>query len=289
MSVYLRLLEEWRDLLARRPTFGEPLAPYGDLLAAWARWPAGRVSALCWSAEQCRDRWLRGVPLLAEASPAIAPDALEDLLGAALDFLAAVGVPPETLERLAQAWDRGEVGPSALLPQKGGLASESLRDRLGLTDDLAGFVAATTVRPALDAYFAECRPHAADSPWDLGVCPFCGAPPGFADLGEDGRCRLACHVCSGAWVFARMRCPFCGNRTARDLVRLAPEEMQEGGYAVEACKQCGGYVKSLDRRVRWNGGSALIEDWGSPHLDLVAQRAGYWRPLPSLVQLAKRP
>jgi len=31
-----------------------------------------------------------------------------------------------------------------------------------------------------------------------------------------------------------------------------------------------------------------VEDWGSPHLDLVAQRSGYWRALPSIVELGKK-
>src|SRR3989442_15075750 len=38
------------------------------------------------------------------------------------------------------------------------------------------------------------RDHLADGVWQLGVCPFCGAPPGFSDVVEDGRRRLACHV-----------------------------------------------------------------------------------------------
>lgn len=46
-----------------------------------------------------------------------------------------------------------------------------------------------------------------------------------------------------------------------------------------------GYLKELDRRVRWNAGSALIEDWSSPHLDLTAHRTGYWRPIPTLVEV----
>jgi hypothetical protein len=39
-----------------------------------------------------------------------------------------------------------------------------------------------------------------DSVWGLGVCPFCGAPPGFGDLVEEGRRRLACHYCGGGWI-----------------------------------------------------------------------------------------
>ena len=88
-------------------------------------------------------------------------------------------------------------------------------------------------------------------------------------------------------MFPRLRCPFCGHQTAKDLVRLDAEEREEG-YFISACKPCRAYVKEVDRRVRWNAGSALIEDWGSPHFYLVASRAGYWRPLPSLIQLARR-
>jgi hypothetical protein len=47
-------------------------------------------------------------------------------------------------------------------------------------------------------------------------------------------------------------------------------------------------MKELDRRVRWNGGPALVEDWGSPHFDLVAHREGYWRPLTPPLELARR-
>jgi len=94
-------------------------------------------------------------------------------------------------------------------------------------------------------------------------------------------------MCGGAWVFPRLRCPFCGAQAAKDLVRLEAEEKEEG-YFISACRQCKAYVKELDRRIRWNAGPALVEDWGSPHFDMVALRAGYWRPIPSLIQLARR-
>ena len=136
--------------------------------------------------------------------------------------------------------------------------------------------------------FGACRAHLVDGVWERGLCPFCGAPPGFADVAEDGRRRLACHTCGGAWTFARLGCPFCGNDRTVDLARLEAEAREEG-YSVSVCKACRAYVKELDRRVRWNGGPALIEDWGSPHFDLVAHREGYWRPLTPPLELARRP
>ena len=284
---YAKLIEEWNDLLSRRPTFREPLAPYGPLLESWARWSDAWLAPLRWSAKDCEDRWGRGVPLLSEASLSIQPENIEDLADSALEFLLAVGEPEEPLRRFAEAWDAGEAGPQALFPARGRIGARSLEEGLGLSQQILSFLACVTLRPALEAYFAECRSRLTDSEWSLGICPFCGAPPGFGDVTENGQRRLACHTCGGGWVFPRLACPFCGHQGAQDLVRLEAEEREEG-YFISACKQCRAYVKELDRRVRWNAQSALIEDWGSPHFDLVASRAGYWRPLPSLIQLARR-
>jgi hypothetical protein len=283
---YAKLLEEWDALLARRPSFREPLAPYGDILTAWTRWSADRVRPLSWSASDCLVRWQRGVPLLAEAPPSVPPDALEELLAPAMALLGALGTEREALSRFVEAWDHREVGPAELLPQSGRIGSPSVQGRLGLSMDFLAFVGAASLRPVLEAYLAGCRPHLGDA-WDLGICPFCGAPPGFADLLEDGKRRLACHLCGAGWYFSRLRCPYCGNRNPGDLISMQAEDAEEG-YAITACQGCRGYLKELDRRLRWNAGSALVEDWGSPHLDLIAHRKGYWRAIPSLVQLESR-
>ena len=279
------LREEWADLLSRRPEFRATLAPYGEILERWARWEPARPLALAWGAAECRERWARGVPLVAEAPPAIRAADVEDLLGAAMDHLAALtdGILPG-LERLGEAWDRGRLGPAALLPAPGRIGSADLQAATGLSTDAVEFLACASLRPALEAYLTPCRAHLDAFAWPLGVCPFCGAPPGFSDVLEDGRRRLACHLCGGGWLFSRTRCPFCGTERTEDLVRLEPEARDQG-YLVIGCGACRTYLKELDRRVRWNGQSALVEDWGSPHFDVVARRAGYRRPLPLLTEL----
>jgi FdhE protein len=273
-------------LLERRPQFRDVLAPFGEILNAWAEWRQECVQPLSWSAAECRSRWRRGVPLLAEAAPTVAPALVEPLIGAALQALAAFGEEdPSALEEFARAWDRGDVGPTDLFPTRDGIGSPALVETTGLTAPSLSLVAGS-LRPVLQAYFTRCRERGADGLWDLGSCPFCGAPPGFGDLMEDGRRRLDCHLCGGQWTFGRLRCPYCGHRDAKDLLRLQAEDVEEG-YLVSVCKRCLGYLKEIDRRVRWNAGPALIEDWGSPHLDLVAVRAGYRRPIPSLIQLVR--
>jgi hypothetical protein len=283
------LQDAWADLLQRRPALRASLTIYGQILDAWARWSPPRKLALPVEAETWRTTWARGVPLVEHAASMLRADDVEELVGAAMEIVArAEPAFADGLQRLAEAWDRGQVGPAALLPSRGRIGAGAAEQASDLAGDVVAFVAGASLRPALDAVFAPAREHFRDGGWSLGVCPFCGAPPAFADVVEDGRRRLACHLCGGAWLFAKLRCPFCGVEGAEHQVRLTPDEAREEGYLVAACRQCRAYMKEVDRRARWNAGPALIEDWGSPHFDLVAHRQGYWRPIPSIVQLAAR-
>ena len=283
-----KLKAEWEDLLERRPSFHAPLSVCGDILDLWARWSATRLSPLSWTAAECRERWERGVPLLAEAPAPIGADEIEDLLGALMERIAELRprAAPE-LQRLAEAWDRGAIRPHAFFPVPGRIGSGLVEETSGLAPELVALLAYGILRPALDVYFASVRAHLNEDAWRLAACPFCGGPAGFSDVLEDGRRRLACHLCGGGWIYSRVKCPFCGTESARDLVRLEPETVDQG-YLLIACKHCHMYVKELDRRVRWNAQSALIEDWGSPHLDLVGERAGYGRPAPAPLSALSR-
>ena len=280
------LLEEWHALLERRPSFRQALAPCGPVLQAWVGWSDQVQPSLPWTRDECGLPWGKGEPLLARAQPEVPNAHLESVLGPALDALGAVGVQGEALRSFTELWDDGGITLRDLLPAPGRLGAGWLPERTRLSLESLGFLAVAALRPVLTRFFAGCRPHLEPGVWGRGVCPFCGAPPAFAEVPEDGQRRLACHVCGAAWIFSRTRCPLCGTLDISQLLRLVPEGLREEGYAVTVCKSCGGYLKELDRRVRWNAGSALVEDWGSPHLDLVARRAGYWRPIPVLMTVA---
>jgi FdhE protein len=253
------------------------------VLDGWLGWPDPGIEPLKASAEECRERWERGEALLVESAPDIAPESLEDLLGPVMERLAAAGSDDAlALGRFAEAWDAGRVGPRALFPASGKDAA-ALQDGAGLPAHLAGFLAHAGLRPALEAFYSRVRALPEGS-WDRGFCPWCGGLPSYGDLLEDGRRRLSCHLCGGAWTAARLRCPFCQAWQSGDMVRLVAEGA-EAGYFVEACVSCRGYLKGVDRRERWNAASPLVEDWASPHLDYYAAREGYWRATPSLAQL----
>lgn len=282
------LREAWRDLLARRRALATSLAPYAEMLERWSAWtPPGR--ALTWSVARCRESWARGVPLAAEAPPPIGVDDVEDLLGAAMEDVAALdSARAAALQRLAGAWDAGAIGPQALLPSREGIGEGRVESASNLDTAAVTFLAYATLRPALEAWLAPARPHFEGVDWSRGVCPFCGAPPGFADVIEGGHRRLSCHFCGGAWGFAKLRCPLCGVEGTKDLRRLQAEA-EDAGYVITGCRVCRGYLKELDRRERWNGGPPVLEDWASPHLDLVARREGFAKPVPALLDLRAAP
>ena len=284
MPDYKALLGEWQEILARRRALGDALSFWTPVLEGWRDWDDRGVTALGWTGEECRERWARGLPLLADAEPALAPESLEDLLGPLMERLA-VGSPAaaEALAHFAGAWDEGTVGPAALFPTHGKDGAAVLESELGLPGHLVSFLAHAGLRPALEVWFSRVRSLPA-SGWEHGFCPWCGGLPAYGDLMEDGRRRLSCHLCGGAWPAARLRCPFCQARQSSDMVRLVAEGAEEG-YFIEACRGCRGYLKGLDRRERWNGASPVIEDWASPHLDYYAAREGYRRGTPSLAQL----
>lgn len=280
------LVTGWENLLARRPQYQDSLRLYSGVIQAWGRWAPPERPVLDWNPERCRECWARGVSLVTEAPPHFDHAVLEPLLKPLLDELSLAGEEEAAaLDRFARAWDEGRLSALDLFQgvvRRSGRGVEGLE---GITADLLTFVTYLGLRPAMEAYFGPVRPAFSAELWDGGGCPFCAAPASFADIGDDGKRWLCCALCGGRWTIGRLRCPFCDNRDPKTLSRLAAEGEEEG-YLIEACDLCHGYLKGVDRRLRWNVGSSLVEDWGTPHLDLIARRKGYWRATPSLIQVA---
>src|SRR5262249_49124097 len=115
------LREAWRDLLVRRRALAPSLAPYGRLLDRWRQCNA-TAPRFTWSAPRCRERWVRVGRRAAQAPPPLQVADVEDLLGAAMEDVAALdGTRAAALQRLAASWDAGAVGPDSLLPRRDGI------------------------------------------------------------------------------------------------------------------------------------------------------------------------
>src|SRR5207248_9529952 len=97
------------------------------------------------------ERWERGAALLGEATPTIAPESLEDLLGPLMERLAAAGPEDaESLQRFAAAWDDGRIGAAALFPTSSKDGAAVLYKEVGMAAHIAGFLAHAGLRPALE-------------------------------------------------------------------------------------------------------------------------------------------
>lgn len=113
--------------------------------------------------------------------------------------------------------------------------------------------------------------------WAEGYCPVCGAWPAFAELRGIERSRyLRCARCGGEWRSHVLHCPYCGMNDHSQLVSLVPEEGSRT-RAIEACRRCLGYVKSLTTLQATPPALIMVEDLASVDLDVAAADGGYRR------------
>src|SRR3989442_15479147 len=126
------LTDAWSDLLRRRATFAPALAIYDELIRLWATTPVA-VTPLDWDAGECAQRWERGVPLLAEATPRLESETVEPLLGPVLDIVGGLrGDAFDGLRAFAEAWDAGRLTDTPLFPARGKLGTAVQRSGLDL-------------------------------------------------------------------------------------------------------------------------------------------------------------
>lgn len=109
-------------------------------------------------------------------------------------------------------------------------------------------------------------------------CPVCGSWPAFAEVRGIERSRHhRCGRCGSEWHAHGLSCPFCATADHRDLVRLVPGDALASS-AVEACRNCRGYLKTFNRLQGCAPAAVLLEDLGSVALDVAALEGGYSRP-----------
>ena len=78
------------------------------------------------------------MPLIAESEPELPREQIEELVGPVMEQIA--GAVPDSapaLQRFAEAWDGGAVGPRDLLPAAGKEGAAAREERLGLGAHLA--------------------------------------------------------------------------------------------------------------------------------------------------------
>jgi FdhE protein len=117
------------------------------------------------------------------------------------------------------------------------------------------------------------------------LCPFCKRRPGLGvlrPLGDGGQRSLVCSFCLAEWEFRRIVCPGCGEENHAKLPVYTAEELKH--VRVEACDSCRSYIKTVDM-TKSGRAEPIVDEMASIPLDLWAQKQGYTKLQPNLLQL----
>ena len=117
------------------------------------------------------------------------------------------------------------------------------------------------------------------------LCPLCKRKPGggvLRPLGDGGQRSLVCSFCLAEWEFRRIVCPGCGEENHAKLPVYTADELKH--VRVEACDSCRIYIKTVD--MTKNGlAEPVVDEIASVPLDIWAQKQGYTKLQPNLMQL----
>ncbi len=182
---------------------------------------------------------------------------------------------------LAEAMQRGQLDPEELVREV--LAGRpkgvhARADVLGLDSGLTAAVLSLTLFPVLSHVSDTLLSLRQAIPWGHGYCPACGSWPLLGEFrGLEQTRFLRCGLCAAEWEFARLLCPFCGNRDHETLGYFAVEG-EESRYRAATCAECRGYVKMLSTLTALDGPRLLVANVATLHLDLAAAERGYAVP-----------
>ena len=152
---------------------------------------------------------------------------------------------------------------------------------------LLSFLAENSIKPSLEAYAEMFKGYVDQESWYKGYCPVCGSQPERGELRIDaGERFLECSACSFKWRFKRVVCPFCGNDDSKKL-RFFNTETDGKAYRVDVCEDCKKYIKSIDLREVQGDVVPIVEDIGTLHLDIIAEKEGYIRGVPGFLEVQK--
>jgi FdhE protein len=217
------------------------------------------------------------VPLLAGATLFLAPAPARRFLDRLLRIACHSGTPKmATLEAALRA----ELDVAAVfkvsLYQDGDRCRE-MAVALGADAEAFRAVTALVAMPFLQACNRRWASLISAS-WSEGYCPVCGAWPALAEVRGIERSRyFRCGRCGSAWQAHCLFCPYCGMTDHEELVSLVPEKNGVNS-AIEACRRCLGYVKSLTTLQGSAPAKVMLDDLASVHLDVAAVQQGYKRP-----------
>lgn len=160
-----------------------------------------------------------------------------------------------------------------------------IANKAGLHRWLLNYLAESSIKPVFVAYAESLKGYVDQQSWYRGYCPVCGSQPERGELQMDfGERFLECSSCSFKWRFRRVVCPFCGNGDSQKL-RYFNTEADGKAYRVDVCDECKKYIKTMDLRELGSEVIPIVDDIGTLHLDIIAEKEGYTRGVPGILEM----
>lgn len=180
------------------------------------------------------------------------------------------------VRKIKEAIDQKRLNLEKVFERK--VKEEKVTEEIGVDQKMFSFFLHQSMKPSLEEGVKELRKEIENMEWLKGYCPLCGSLPSLALLKGEGRKRfLLCSYCGFEWRVDRLFCPFCGNKD-RELLQYFFAEGEEA-YRIDTCDQCHHYIKTIDERSM-EVIDPEFEDLSTLHLDLLASKKGYKRPVP---------
>jgi FdhE protein len=167
-----------------------------------------------------------------------------------------------------------------LLKHSDNAYQEKITKELKISKPILQFLVHMSILPSIHANVEKLHDHVDLKNWGMGYCPICGSFPKMSEMkGEGGKRHFQCSFCGFLWPSQRIKCPFCDNQDHEKLHFFYAEG--HNAYRVELCEDCKQYIKTVDRRNLDYEPDLEVEDIATIHLDMLASKKGFKRPVPS--------
>lgn len=153
----------------------------------------------------------------------------------------------------------------------------TVAERLEIEKAILTFLIQMSIQPSIRAQREQLNGKVNPRDWLRGYCPVCGSLPQMSELKEEGKRCFLCSFCGYEWLGLRLQCPYCENSNHKQLHYFYAEGQE--AYRVDVCDKCKKYIKTIDSRKLDYTPDLYLEDIVTMHLDIIASKKGFQRPL----------
>lgn len=267
-----------KAMIKERPSHKEVLEFYKDIIAEQnSILPKIKTAPVEIDKDDAKEKIMQGFPLVEKKAFILDIPSATRLFRRLCKILGKTKKGQHDAERITQAIRKKEIKLPELFKQTESENDEyitTLSKKLQVKEDVLAFLARNSIKPIFETYAKELKDYVDQERWWKGYCPICGSEPFISELKEDGARFLVCSSCNFEWRFRRVKCPFCENEDHEKL-RYFYTEKEGRAYRVDVCVKCKRYIKAVDTVELGIDFIPLLEDIGTLHLDILAQKEGY--------------